>query len=500
MIRSLFFFWCTAAVLGCETTALFAETASGAAQPTSKGDVRFIPKMDGPDSSPSAAAKGVSSVLIDGVPHIRQKEDFCGEACVAMVLRKLGKPVDQDWVFDHSGLSPALGRGVYTRELVTALSGIGFEPVRPYRSARTTAEIRGELNAMVSDLTEGVPSVVCMRYSDEPRTTEHFRLVLGYDDTTKEVIYHEPAELSGAYKRMPRERFEKLWPLGPEKRPVVIRLPLRPGVLKEGAAAAGNTNADFAQHVMKLKRDLPRGLRIAVEPPFVVIGNQSQAIVNRHARGTIRSTVKRLKKDYFTRDPEEIIDVWLFGDGPSYRRYARELFGHTPDTPFGYYTEEHNALVMNVGTGAGTLVHELVHPFMRANFPDVPPWFNEGLASLYEGSTTRDGSLWGLVNWRLPGLQKEIRGKRLPPFEALMAKDEDAFYGDGQGDNYAQSRYLLLYMQEKGLLKDYYHAFFAARRTDPSGFETLKSVLGVDDMDAFQKRWQRWVMRLEWRR
>ena len=39
---------------------------------------------------------------------------------------------------------------------------------------------------------------------------------------------------------------------------------------------------------------------------------------------------------------------------------------------------------MNIGPGPGTLSHELVHPYMEANFPNVPAWFNEGLASLYE--------------------------------------------------------------------------------------------------------------------
>ena len=29
-------------------------------------------------------------------------------------------------------------------------------------------------------------------------------------------------------------------------------------------------------------------------------------------------------------------------------------------------------MVMNIGPGAGTLVHEVVHPYMEANFPDVP--------------------------------------------------------------------------------------------------------------------------------
>lgn len=48
---------------------------------------------------------------IDGVPHIRQKPDFCGEACVAMYLQKLGQDVDQDYVFDKSGLDPNEARG-----------------------------------------------------------------------------------------------------------------------------------------------------------------------------------------------------------------------------------------------------------------------------------------------------------------------------------------------------------------------------------------------------
>jgi len=260
------------------------------------------------------------------------------------------------------------------------------------------------------------------------------------------------------------------------------------------------TDEELAARAAELRRHVPRGFHVVIERPFVVIGNQSRAVVERHAHGTIRSAVQRLKKDYFTQDPEEIIDVWLFGDGPSYRRYARELFGHTPDTPYGYYTEVYNALVMNVGTGAGTLIHEIVHPFMRANFEGVPPWFNEGLASLYECSTTRNGSIWGLTNWRLRGLRREIARGGLPSFETLMAKDEDAFYGDTAGDNYAESRYLLQYLQEKGLLKAYYHAFHAASEKDPTGYETLKAILGEKDMAGFQKRWDRWVMGLEFER
>jgi len=64
------------------------------------------------------------------------------------------------------------------------------------------------------------------------------------------------------------------------------------------------------------------------------------------------------------------------------------------------------------------------------------------------------------------------------------------------GTNYAQARYLLYYLQEKGLLVRYYRAFFADRRTDPTGYQTLKRVLGERDMDAFHKRWQAFVLGL----
>ena len=62
--------------------------------------------------------------------------------------------------------------------------------------------------------------------------------------------------------------------------------------------------------------------------------------------------------------------------------------------------------------------------------------------------------------------------------------------------NYAQSRYLLYYLQEKGLLLKFYKQFHAQQKTDPSGFQTLKNILGESDMVQFQKRWEKFVLGL----
>jgi hypothetical protein len=173
-----------------------------------------------------------------------------------------------------------------------------------------------------------------------------------------------------------------------------------------------------------------------------------------------------------------------------------KLFKTRPGTPYGYYSRKDRALVMNISTGGGTLVHEIVHPFIESNFPDAPAWLNEGLGSLYEQCDERDGHIYGNTNWRLAGLQSAIEENVVPSFAELTAMDDDTFYGDDSGVNYAASRYLLYYLQERGLLVRFYKSFHAARKTDPSGHQSLKKTLGEDDMAAFEKRWKKFVLGL----
>jgi len=254
------------------------------------------------------------------------------------------------------------------------------------------------------------------------------------------------------------------------------------------------TKAEFEVHVAQLKKRLPsKDFTILMQPPFVVIGDEPPEVVKERAEETIKWAVEKLKQDFFTDDPKEILDIWLFKDAASYEKHARRLFNDTPTTPYGYYSREDKALIMNIGTGGGTLVHEIVHPFMEANFPECPAWLNEGLGSLYEQCGEEDGHIHGFVNWRLPGLQKAINAKQVPAFKTLLAMDRDTFYGDGTGVNYAQSRYLCYYLQEKGLLVKFYKQFRADYKNDPSGFQTLKAVLGESDMDQFKLRWEKYV-------
>ncbi len=453
-------------------------------------------------SAASPNANPPDDVLISEVPHIRQKPDFCGEACVAMALKRLGRNVDQDWVFDQSGLDPLLGRGCYTRELAKAIKAIGFDagPVwHTITAANAEADLNAQFQILYRDLKRGVPSIVCMHYSDQPNTTEHFRLIVGYSQQDDEVIYHEPAVENGAYQRMDRRIFLKLWPLKYEPaRWTLIRMPLVPSRLVEGSSSKRMTDADYAQHVMRLKEKLgQRVFTILIEKPFVVLGDEDEATVKRRSEETIAWAIERLKKDYFSSDPDHIIDVWLFKDKDSYEQHAWEFLEDRPTTPYGYYSAKHKALVMNIATGGGTLVHEIVHPFMAANFPACPSWFNEGLASLYEQCGDNNGHIHGYTNWRLTGLQEAIGKDRLPSFEELCGTTTREFYDDGKGTNYAQARYLCYYLQERGLLVKYYHAFRKNAVKVPTGYDTLQTLLGEQDMQAFQDRWEEYVLKLK---
>ncbi len=264
------------------------------------------------------------------------------------------------------------------------------------------------------------------------------------------------------------------------------------------AAARKLTKADFDNHVARLKKKLPsKEFSIVVQEPFVVIGDEAEAVVKQRAEDTVKWAVDRLKQDFFTQDPEHILEIWLFKDKESYEKHTQLLFNDRPTTPFGYYSPGHKALIMNIGTGGGTLVHEIVHPFMETNFPASPPWFNEGLGSLYEQCGDEKGHIHGYTNWRLPGLQSAIRSDSVPSFKTLMEMDPQEFYNDDRGTNYAQSRYLLYYLQQKDLLVKFYKEFHAAQKTDASGYATLQKVLGEPDMDLFKKKWQKFVMGLK---
>ena len=274
---------------------------------------------------------------------------------------------------------------------------------------------------------------------------------------------------------------------------------LAPGAILAGAEDPSPDHfplGELTAHAAMISPRPPPGFTIRIEQPFVVIGDEPAAMVRDHATRIVRWASDRLRQEYFAKDPDRIYDIWLFKDKESYDSQAPSLFGAPPISPYGYCSSAQHALVMNIATGGGTLVHEMTHAFMRGNFPACPTWFNEGLASLYEQCEERHGRIAGGINWRLPGLQTALRAGSAPAFALLTSLPAADYYGINTGVNYGVARYLCYYLQEKGLLQRFYRDVVAHQEEDPSGYRTLQAVLGNPDMAAFRMEWEAYVLAL----
>jgi hypothetical protein len=252
-------------------------------------------------------------------------------------------------------------------------------------------------------------------------------------------------------------------------------------------------DGEYAEHVAYLRKQVPKGFVVVEAKPWVVIGNGTPASIEEASTKTVAWAHQRLREAFFDRDPG-VVDIWLFDDAQSYHDNVVSMLGEPPGTPYGFANER--GIFMNIRTGTGTLVHEMVHPLMRANFPGAPPWFHEGLASLYEQSHEVDGRIEGLPNWRLETLQLAIAAGRVPSFEAFMALPSEAFYMRDAGLNYAQARYLCYYLQQRGLLRKFYTHLREHSAEDPTGVESLRAVVDESDLRAFKDRWEAYVLLL----
>jgi hypothetical protein len=237
------------------------------------------------------------------------------------------------------------------------------------------------------------------------------------------------------------------------------------------------------------------GFGVVVAEPFVIAGNGPARELAAYRDRTILAAKRALEATYFDKHVDKPILILLFKDADSYEKLAKEWFGDDDVPHYGFYRHADRTMLMNISTGGGTLVHELVHALIAPDFPDVPDWFNEGFASLYEQCTIDGETITGLPNWRLPALQKAIREKKLRPLIEMM-EDEDFRNDDRVGINYAHARYLMYYLQQAGKLKTFYTRFRDQHATDPTGVETLKAVIAPKSIEQFDKEWQAWVLKV----
>ncbi len=261
--------------------------------------------------------------------------------------------------------------------------------------------------------------------------------------------------------------------------------------------------ADCRKTAEQVSAQLGEHCEVIVSSPFVVGGNLTRQELNDWVQRTIGPASRAMANCYFDKPPTRPITVLLFRDEDSYNHYASAIFGDEGLSVYGYYKPNLRTLVMNIGTGGGTLVHELTHALIDFDFPDVPDWFNEGLASLHEQCNilTDESGIEGLENWRLAGLQKTIRDGRLRSLETLVHDDD--FRGAEVGLNYAQARYFCLYLQRDGnprgqnVLPEFYRRLREGREADPRGAAAVREAFPDLSWAELDHDFQRWALELQ---
>ena len=76
------------------------------------------------------------------------------------------------------------------------------------------------------------------------------------------------------------------------------------------------------------------GFTVIVEHPFVIAGDEAEAVVRDRATRIVRWSSDKLRQDFFAHDPDGVHSIYLFKDADSYTANALRLFQETPTSRF----------------------------------------------------------------------------------------------------------------------------------------------------------------------
>jgi hypothetical protein len=160
--------------------------------------------------------------------------------------------------------------------------------------------------------------------------------------------------------------------------------------------------------------------------------------------------------------PDARVKLLIYSDPDRYREEAAKLGDVISD--WGFYMPDKRTAIANVGASIGNLRHELVHPLLGDDYPTIPAWLNEGIASLYGSAKLGKHGFTFLVNYRLKDLQKALKADTLPSLTELANSTPLDMHGPSAMMFYAYSRYVLLFVDKQGKLSELYAELRGAER------------------------------------
>lgn len=202
-------------------------------------------------------------------------------------------------------------------------------------------------------------------------------------------------------------------------------------------------------------------------------------------KARLQKEATALWADLFSNKLEQYVTVAV--PSPDYRSNNPMLAGG------GFY--DHAAKMLVVRQVGMVLQHEFAHALHDADQDALgqrhPIWIIEGFSTFCEVARFDDGHVTPLPSHRLNMLQMMQARKRLIPW-ADFFKLEQPEYMKKADVSYPQSRYILIYLFDKGLLTKWYKTYTQDYKKDPTGAAALAKVFDKP-IDEIEADWQKWV-------
>ncbi len=227
---------------------------------------------------------------------------------------------------------------------------------------------------------------------------------------------------------------------------------------------------------------------------FVIFSSLEPALTYKLVDNDLRNTITTMQKHYTEKYPDSLTALFLFEDYNSYKEFSINTFDMDPEdlSPYGFYKISRNAITIRYVSWKGSIAHEVTHAMIQADFPQVPSWFNEGMAALHENAKFNNDKLETSFSWRILSLRRSFRENTYTPLKFLMVTNDEELYSGRASFYYAQSCYLLMYLMDKGLITDYYKLFRKSYEEDPTGISQLETVLNMP-LEKFEPEYTAYV-------
>ena len=238
-------------------------------------------------------------------------------------------------------------------------------------------------------------------------------------------------------------------------------------------------NYDYASVINTYKPKLDDSFTITRFKYFVIFSHMSDYKTYELIDNDVRHTIEAMENNYITVKPAAVTAIFLFDDDDVYKNFALKNFDMADEelSPFGFYKVSKRVILVKYISWKGSLAHEVTHSMLQDDFPEIPGWFNEGLASLHERATFKDGNLIGDFSWRINAIRTAFKTNTYTDLQYMMNLTDNELYSSNASFYYAQSRMLLGYMQEKGKLDLFYKVFRDTYETDNTGVSQFEKIM-----------------------